>query len=239
MATTGEPEGPNDVPPVELFPIVRGAANLPKGVSVSKGTFIADINGEKTHFDRVEDAIAARKAHEDELEKKRRVEVFSRPITEDEDGNAIITLTNGMVSKVDHERWHEVSLYSWYYLKGYAYTMIDGRCVSLHRFVRRLGPPNEHTLPVVDHLNRNKLDNRLENLHETTWSFNAFNRPKKQGTRSNFIGVCVSRHGRFWASIHHEGKAYYLGTYRDEKPAAYAYDCKAEFFMASDPTVSS
>ena len=171
MATTGDLEGPNNVPPVELFPIVRGNANLPKGVSVSKGTFIADINGEKTHFDRVEDAIAARKAHEDELEEKRRAEVFSRPITEDEDGNAIITLTNGMVSKVDHELWHEVSLYSWYYLKGYAYTTINGRCVSLHRFVLHLGPPNEHTLPVVDHLNRKKLDNRLENLHETTWSF--------------------------------------------------------------------
>ena len=100
--------------------------------------------------------------------------------------------------------------------------------MTLHRFAKGLGSPNEHTLPVVDHKNGNKLDNRRENLHETTWSFNAFNRRKKEGAQSEYYGVRTFPNGRFGAALRYQGVLYHLGTYREAKHAAYAYDCKSE-----------
>ena len=229
MALSGRTDAPNNVLPVELNPIgKKGPADLPRGVTICKGGFSARIDGKAVYFDDKEEAIAARQAYEDELEKKRRAEVFSRPIAEDEDGNAIITLSNGMKSKVDHDIWHEASLYTWRYVKGYAYAIIGGLAVSLHRFAKGLGSPNEHTLPVVDHKNGDRRDNRRENLHETTWSFNAFNRRKKEGAQSEYYGVRTLPNGTFVAALRYQGVQYYLGTYRVAKHAAYAYDCKSE-----------
>ena len=228
MALSGLPDAPNNVLPVQLNPISKGPADLPQGVTIRKGRFSTRIDGKASYFDDKEEAIAARQVYEDELQKMRRAEVFSRPITVDEDGHAIITLTNGMKSKVDHNIWHEASLYNWYHVKGYACTSIGGRNVSLHRFAKGLGSPNKHTLPVVDHKNRNKLDNRCENLQETTWSVNAFNKDKKEGAQSKYYGVRTFPNGTFGAALRYEEVLYFLRTYDEDKLAAYAYDCKSE-----------
>ena len=74
---------------------------------------------------------------------------------------------------------------------------------------------------VIDHIDRNPLNNKLSNLRECTRSSNqsniaAYNDRRYKGTRKRgekYIAQCI-----------HENKVYHLGTYKTEKEAALAYD---------------
>lgn len=85
-------------------------------------------------------------------------------------------------------------------------------CIAAHRvawlLVFKKFPKNE-----LDHINRNKLDNRIENLRECNSSQNAANR------RSNkkYKGVSKCLNGKFKAQIT-------LGTFDTAEEAAKKYD---------------
>ena len=49
------------------------------------------------------------------------------------------------------------------------------RTVEVHRFIAEQLLPNPHNLPIVDHINRDKLDNRLENLRWVSRADNFWN----------------------------------------------------------------
>jgi hypothetical protein len=54
---------------------------------------------------------------------------------------------------------------------GYLYVKLE-KLMPLHRVICEQFIPNPDSLPVCDHLNRNKQDNRVENLRWTTQSIN-------------------------------------------------------------------
>ena len=78
---------------------------------------------------------------------------------------------------------------------------------------------------VVDHINNDKLDNRVENLRIVTQRENA-NRKHLKST-SKYTGVHWQEDCKKWrAGIIINGKKYYLGIFTDEYDAHLAYQNK-------------
>ena len=97
-------------------------------------------------------------------------------------------------------------------------------------FLENTDPENKTK---VDHINRDKLDNRVTNLRYATEHENCLNKGKTQKTTSSrYKGVYLCKRSNKWRSmIQYNRKKYYLGTYTDEEDAARAYNEKAtEFF---------
>ena len=75
---------------------------------------------------------------------------------------------------------------------------------------------------VVDHVNNNHLDNRLDNLQLITQRENTSK--DKRGYSSKYIGVIWNKAAKKWQSgIGINGKYKYLGLFKDELEAANAY----------------
>lgn len=114
---------------------------------------------------------------------------------------------------------------------GYAKTNIpmgDGRftTVMMHRVVMGAGKGQ-----MIDHINRNKLDNRRENLRFATSSENARNKSFKNSLKYRGVSVSGNRakaattsYPRYVASIMVEGRTQYLGTYLTQEAAGLAYN---------------
>ncbi len=80
---------------------------------------------------------------------------------------------------------------------------------------------------IVDHRNRDGLDNRRENLRWATCGQNQFNRAGRRGS-SRFKGVSLDSLTRRWrAQIGVDYGSRYIGLFDDEVVAARAYDRKA------------
>ena len=97
--------------------------------------------------------------------------------------------------------------------KGYVIGGPDGR-TRLHRYLLKPGADVQ-----LDHVNREKLDNRRANLRLCSASQNSINRPTALGT---FRGVYQSR-GRYRARICTDGKRVELGSFNTREDAHRAY----------------
>lgn len=77
---------------------------------------------------------------------------------------------------------------------------------------------------VVDHINGDKLDNRVENLQIVT---NRYNTSKDKKGTSKYTGVCWDKSIKRWkASIKINGKSQHLGSFKSEYEAHLAYQNK-------------
>lgn len=93
------------------------------------------------------------------------------------------------------------------------------RTVYLHREL--LNPPNGL---VVDHINRNPLDNRRANLRLATPSQNNANSARREN-RTGYRGVYPHRQsGKYVAQISVSGRIKSLGLHDTPEAAALAYD---------------
>lgn len=103
----------------------------------------------------------------------------------------------------------------WVSENGYTYINFScgGRRVRMlkHRIVFLL---HHGYLPdLVDHIDRNPRNDRIENLRESTKSDNAINTSPRSNNRSGYKGVWEDKKGKFQASVYLKGKKVYLGTY--------------------------
>lgn len=109
----------------------------------------------------------------------------------------------------------------------YACATIGGKTVFMHTFIMNtlcgLKTPENN---FIDHINNQKLDNRVSNLRFVTKSQNAQNRRKNANSTSKFKGVSVSSKGtkRFIAKVRHNKKTIYLGKFITEAEAVKAFD---------------
>jgi len=85
---------------------------------------------------------------------------------------------------------------------------------------------------IVDHIDRNPLNNRWSNLREATHSQNRFNSKMTVRNKTGFKGV--SPEGNRWiASIMVSGESHYLGCFATPEEAHRAY-CKAAQKIAGE-----
>jgi hypothetical protein len=115
-----------------------------------------------------------------------------------------------------------VRSYRWQISKGYARACFrqDGarRSVALHRLVLGLTWGDGRQ---VDHINRDRLDNRRENLRLATHAQNMQNHPAHRGGTSPFRGVYWHKGAGKWeASARFDGRNVFLGRFDDEVEAA-------------------
>jgi hypothetical protein len=81
---------------------------------------------------------------------------------------------------------------------------------------------------VVDHEDRNKLNNRIENLRKATSIENGKNKTARKNSSSIYLGVTRRKARNSWeASIEVNGKGIYLGQFKKEYQAALAYNREA------------
>ena len=106
--------------------------------------------------------------------------------------------------------------------EGYEFFSHAGKLLSSHRMAYLL-TYNEWP-DVVDHINGDRIDNRISNLRGATHKQNSQNRPSRQGS-SEYKGVCYRSDRSKWvADI--DGKR--IGSFNTEEEAAKAYDEQAQ-----------
>ena len=121
--------------------------------------------------------------------------------------------------------------FTWYLGKsGYpvAYQSIDskiklGRGMKVYQMIM----PKIADGYVIDHINRNKLDNRIENLRICTNKENSYNTSKPKNSKNKYKGV--QKCGDKWkAVITKNNKTNEINNIASEKEAARIYDLMAE-----------
>lgn len=134
--------------------------------------------------------------------------------------------SNGSVGFIDEDDSHLLEEYRWSVARGlntyYARSerIINGKrtMIQLHRLITRAKPGE-----LVDHKNRNGLDNRKENLRICTNSQNQGNSEKQINNTSGFKGVSMDKN-RWVAQIQFNGKRKKLGYFDKKEDAAKKYN---------------
>jgi hypothetical protein len=130
----------------------------------------------------------------------------------EEVGRALIDLED--VEKCRKYKWHLSDT-------GYA---LRGTRLKLHHLIVDFKP--------VDHKNRNKLDNRKENLRKANKSQNMRNIYSHKDSVSKYKGVSLYGKNKRWrARIYVKNKEIHLGSFKDEKDAALAYNEAAKKYF--------
>jgi hypothetical protein len=159
----------------------------------------------------------------EEIQEKLTHAAKNKKITYNSENQAIIKTHKKQEIIVDADKWHELSVKKWRINDGgYAITDTKNSPIAMQNYLMN----NSDDEIVVDHINKNKQDNRMENLRFATNSQNSHNRKKSENATSKYNGV-TKNNNSYLVSIKKDGARYNLGSYSDEKLAALAYNIKA------------
>jgi hypothetical protein len=120
----------------------------------------------------------------------------------------------------------------------YLYTKMDFNRYSNHRIIWKL-LKNEEPPSIIDHIDGNSLDNRIENLRSASKAENNRNRVNPNKNKTGFIGVSYrKRSNSFEANISYNGKKIFLGHYQTADEANLAYQAKSLEIFGEFSTVT-
>jgi hypothetical protein len=134
-----------------------------------------------------------------------------------------IPLGKGKFVIVDEEDYEYLSQWKWgLSTSGYACRSNylkkgekGNRRIWMHRLLNNT-PDNM----ITDHINRNKLDNRKENLRNADKRLNGINRNKPKNNKSGFKGVYLDGWtGKWRAEVRNNGKKIPLGRFTNIEDA--------------------
>ena len=140
-----------------------------------------------------------------------------------------IKIKEGIFAKVDDEDYDFLNSFNWYLTSsGYAYRQVR---IGKRQYNKRRNIFMSKVILncpvgfVVDHKDRDRLNNQRYNLRIATEEQNNRNKGKVKGTISKYIGVTIGRNGKYVASITYKRKKYYFGTnHLTDLDAAVAYN---------------
>lgn len=197
----------------------KEAKSLPRGVSRSGVLYWARHAGKDLgRFQTIEEAATAYIKQVSKVREEKWINHLMTPVYRDKDGDAAIILTgknsSGHSAKCPEGLWHQLTFSTlWWYDGKYACGTWDGKKDRMHRVVYKLCNPDWDGKLQVDHkIPERTLDNQESNLRIATQSFQAYNKCKRQGTTSKYIGVRQEESGKWSARINKDGVGYYLGS---------------------------
>lgn len=122
-----------------------------------------------------------------------------------------IKLTQNKYALVDDLDFKWLNQWKWTYGKGYAYRKKDSKTTYMHRLINNTPEGFE-----TDHINRNKLDNRRENLRTVTNSQNKLNTNLQKNNKSGYRGIWwESNRQKYKVQIRIHNRTIELGRYFD------------------------
>ena len=116
------------------------------------------------------------------------------------------------VAIIDKEDVEKVKDYTWRFVKGYAatyFTTDRTRIFYIHYFIIGKVDGKE-----VDHINRNKLDNRKCNLRNITHLENMHNVSIKRKSNTGIKNISKLYNGTYRVVINYNNKRYSVGTFK-------------------------
>jgi hypothetical protein len=107
--------------------------------------------------------------------------------------------------------------------KGYIAIGLNKKLYRAHRlawlYVNGIMPTMH-----IDHVNRIKADNRIDNLRQATAAENNHNKDLSRKNKSGFKGVCWNKKNKKWrAECTNNGKSHHLGYFVSAEAASIAY----------------
>jgi hypothetical protein len=131
-------------------------------------------------------------------------------------GRVINKITNKILKPlINHHGYNFVNLYNdrKHYNK------------KIHQLVANAFLFKEDDKSVIDHIDRNKMNNRVSNLRYVSLSDNSKNQTKHADSISKYKGVSFDKSNNKWiAKICIDGKLKHIGCYKTEVEAATAYN---------------
>lgn len=152
--------------------------------------------------------------------------IYDENDIEIKDGYAEIILRNIKFEEVartliDIEDIEKIKNIKWYFSKDWGYCCTTKTKNKNFMFLQNFILDKKG---LIDHINRNPLDNRKENLRESNKSLNAHNTGIRSNNTSGITGVCWYKNTKRWvARIGIIGKKKIeLGNFKDKKNAVIA-----------------
>lgn len=125
----------------------------------------------------------------------------------------IYIIDNGYQILIDKEDMEKISKYRWRVDKntGYIYSDFIGKKVYLHRYIMDIH--TDKSGRVVDHVNRDKRDNRKENLRIVTQAENLRNLSILSNSNTGYRNI-YKKGKKFCLMSNYNGKVTYFGTFQ-------------------------
>lgn len=125
---------------------------------------------------------------------------------------------------LDADDLDKVTKYQWSIgSHGYVTSGAGSKQILMHRLIANV----EDAAKVIDHINKNKLDNRKSNLRICSPSENSMNKGVQNNNKLGFKGVTKTAEGNYQAIITFNSKPMYLGRYATPELAFKSYELVA------------
>lgn len=112
--------------------------------------------------------------------------------------------------------------------EGYWLVKISNKVYRLHRIIWLWHYGTEPDM--IDHIDRNKDNNSIENLRTTSNAIHAHNKDSIHSKNGKLRGTTLTIYGTYQAKICKDDIRYFLGTYTTEEEAHAAY-CGAAIIL--------